>query len=108
MLLARVQHLENLMEDQPPESKPAPSTLPATHLPAAPETDLADLVSRLQQLEEAGAHQPVLTSPPSGACLLTSPTMPFFQAKFCKVQAPNSQIDYLDPNNYLGYELAVQ
>ena len=47
MLLARVQHLENLMEDQPPESKPAPSTLPATHLPAAPETDLADLVSRL-------------------------------------------------------------
>ena len=34
--------------------------------------------------------------------------MPFFQAKFCKVRAPNSPINYLDPNDYLGYELAVQ
>ena len=34
--------------------------------------------------------------------------MPFFQAKFCKVRATNSPIDYLDPNDYLGFELAVQ
>ena len=34
--------------------------------------------------------------------------MPFFQAKFCKVRATNSPIDYLDPNDYLGFELAMQ
>ena len=51
-LLARVQHLENLMEDQPIKSKPTTSALPATNLPTAPEADFADIVSRLQRLEE--------------------------------------------------------
>ena len=34
--------------------------------------------------------------------------MLFFQAKFCKVRPGTSPIGYLDPNDYLGYELALQ
>ena len=108
MLLARVQHLEHLMEDPLHKGKPAPSTLPAPHVPAQLETDLADVASRLRRLEENAELPPVTASLPPAVCPLTVPTLPFFQAKFCKVQAPNSWIDYLDPNDYLAYELAVQ
>ena len=51
---------------------------------------------------------PTTASLPPATCPLTFPTLPFFQAKFCRVETPNSWIDYLDPNDYLAYKLAVQ
>ena len=62
-LLAQVQHLEDLVGDQPIKDKPAPPPLPTTNAPSAPETDLTDLISRLQQLEENGTHQLALPTP---------------------------------------------
>ena len=34
--------------------------------------------------------------------------MTFFQAKWCKMEPGTPLIGYLDPNNYLGYKLALQ
>ena len=47
MLLARVQHLEYLVEDPLRKGPPVPSTPPAPHAPAQLETNLADVASCL-------------------------------------------------------------
>merc|ERR1712155_37178 len=108
LLLTRVQHVESLLEG-PREGEPsAPATPTGPPASAQPGVDLADLAARLQQLEEKAAAPTTVPSQPPAACPLTSPTLPFFQAMHVRVEAPGSRIDYLDPNDYWAYEMAVQ
>merc|ERR1712155_262533 len=108
LLATRVLHVESLVGG-PQEEKPSAPTTPAGPLtPAQPGVDLADLAARLQQLEEKAAVPTTVPSQPSATCPLASPTLPFFQATRVRVEAPGSRIDYLDPNDYWAYEMAVQ
>ncbi|MEC7000636.1 MAG: hypothetical protein VXX04_02220, partial [Actinomycetota bacterium] len=107
MLLTRVQHVERLVED-PPEKGPSTQATPAGPQASTQlDVDLANLAARLRQLENA-ASPPAVASLPPAACPLTAPTLPFFQAKHRRVEAPSSRVDCLDPNDYLAYELAIQ
>merc|ERR1711951_289663 len=108
LLLTRVQHVESLVEAPREGESSAPATPTGPPAPAQPGVDLANLAARLQQLEEKAAAPTTVTSQPTAACPLASPTLPFFQATRVRVEAPGSRIDYLDPNDYWAYEMAVQ
>ena len=106
-LITRVQQLEDALGQKPVLAEQAQATAPASEPRSAPDTGLAELIARVQQLGEALTRRPVSDDRHSQTCPLTAPTMTFFQAKWCKVVPGTPPIGYLDPNNYLGYELSA-
>ena len=98
-------------EEETPVPKVIPTTPPTTQdgeqgKDAKPES--RKLLARIQQLEDALARRPVESHGVPPSCPLTRATMPFFQARWCKITPGTTPIGYLDPNNYFGYEMEAR
>ena len=88
-------------EEETPVPKVIPTTPPTTQdgeqgKDAKPES--RKLLARIQQLEDALARRPVESHGVPPSCPLTRATMPFFQARWCKITPGTTPIRYLDPN----------